>query len=64
MDVGQPLVVDVVTPRPAILELRAGSEAVGRGVKVSALVEWRVSGYEVDCAAVKAPQKVKVVAVI
>ncbi len=58
-----PLAFDVVSPRPAVLELRARSERVRRGVEVAALVERRVGRDQVDCLGVHASQHGEVVAV-
>ena len=63
LDGVDPVLMYVLVPAPAILELGSGGEGVGGGVEVSAFVEGRVGGDEADGVGVDASQEGEVVAV-
>ena len=63
LDGVDPVLVDVLVPAPAVLELGSGGEGVGGGVEVSAFVEGRVGGDEVDGVGVDASEEGEVVSV-
>ena len=63
LDGVDPVLVDVFVPAPAVFELGSGGEGIGGGVEVSAFVEGRVGGDEVDGVGVDASEEGEVVTV-
>jgi hypothetical protein len=56
--------MNIILPTPAVLKLCSGRQAIRRSVKITAFVEWRISGNQIDGTAVHSAQEVKVVTVV
>ena len=55
--------MNIIFRPPSILEARARREAIRGGMKITILVERRISGYEVNSAAVDASQEWEIIPV-
>ena len=54
--------MNVPFPCPSVLKLHSGSQTIPRCVKVASLVEWRISGYQVQRFRVCGPKEIQIIA--